>query len=487
MKKNNEILLNLPQVISDKVVNFSAYLLAQEAWRRGLSIKVRHKKFIHYSITHQKEQRGWEKYLAKILPFIVNKQSKLTYSFYRGKVNNVPRKTLKATKDKDLAKLYLSRAGVPVPEGRKFVAGTSDDEILAYARKLGYPVVIKPAGGSGGRGVFTNIENEIALKDNIAYLRNEINVKESLVEKHIDGDDYRAFVLDGQVLAVAKRIPANIVGNGSDTIQQLIDAKNKQRRKNPYLRDGLIEIDKELLDRVQRAGYSLESVLEEGKQLFLRGKSNALAGGDTVDVTDEVPDSLKEIAVRAVKAFPGLTYAGVDTIADFKRNKIVVNEVNSIPAIGLHLFPCSGQARDIPGAIIDRYFPDSCRYKNLNRNLYFDVKKALKPLKDGKVKEVTIAPAPSFKVKCKKILISGDVQDVGFEKWVQRQARRLNLSGFVKLREDRKLMVVVAGRGKSVNRFEKRCLRGPKAARVAKVDSKKWTKPVMIGFRIIDK
>ena len=175
------------------------------------------------------------------------------------------------------------------------------------------------------------------------------------------------------------------------------------REENPHLRDGLIEIDKELLDRVQRAGYSLESVLEEGKQLFLRGKSNALAGGDTVDVTDEVPDSLKEIAVRAVKAFPGLTYAGVDTIADFKRNKIVVNEVNSIPAIGLHLFPCSGQARDIPGAIIDRYFPDSCRYKNLNRNLYFDVKKALKPLKDGKVKEVTIAPAPSFKVKCKNI------------------------------------------------------------------------------------
>ena len=66
------------------------------------------------------------------------------------------------------------------------------------------------------------------------------------MEKHIDGDDYRAFVLDGQVLAVAKRIPANIVGNGSDTIQQLIDAKNKQRRKS-HLRDGLIEIDKELL------------------------------------------------------------------------------------------------------------------------------------------------------------------------------------------------------------------------------------------------
>lgn len=464
-----------------------SFLIALEAWRRGLTVTVKHKKFFHYSITYQKEQKGWKKYLAKLLPLTLNRQDKVTYSFYRGIANIVPPKTLRAAKDKDLAKLYLSRVGISVPEGKKFAAATFDGEVLAYARDLGYPVVIKPAGSSGGKGVFTNIKNGATLQEYLAYLKNELNVAEFLVEKHINGDDFRAYVLGDRVLAVTKRIPANVVGNGFDTIQQLIAAKNEQRKKNPSLRKGLIKIDKELLDYIQGAGYNLDSVLEEGKQLFLRGKSNVLAGGDMVDVTDEAPDSLKETAVRAVKPFPGLIQAGVDIIADFERKQIVVNEINSIPAIGLHIFPGSGQARDIPSAIIDYYFPESCRYKNLNRNVYFDVKKALKPLKDGKAKEITIAPAPSHKIKCKKILISGEVQGVGFEEWVQRQARKLNLSGFIKLKKDRKLMVVVAGRKKNIVKFTQRCLQGPKAARVFKVESMKWKKPVMIGFKIFGK
>jgi len=95
-----------------------SFLIALEAWRRGLTVTVKHKKFFHYSITYQKEQKGWKKYLAKLLPLTLNRQDKVTYSFYRGIANIVPPKTLRAAKDKDLAKLYLSRVGISVPEGK---------------------------------------------------------------------------------------------------------------------------------------------------------------------------------------------------------------------------------------------------------------------------------------------------------------------------------------------------------------------------------
>lgn len=84
------------------------------------------------------------------------------------------------------------------------------------------------------------------------------------------------------------------------------------------------------------------------------------SGGNPIEATDELSDEVKQIAVNSLKALPSIPYADVDIIVDFKDNtKGVVLEVNATAEIDFHLFPLIGKAKDIPGAIIDYYFPET--------------------------------------------------------------------------------------------------------------------------------
>src|SRR5699024_10087409 len=104
------------------------------------------------------------------------------------------------------------------------------------------------------------------------------------------------------------RVPPNIVGDGVHTIRQLIEEKNKIKRQNPRLISCLIEINDETLESIHLKGYVLDSVLGEGEQLFLSEISNISIGGDPISVTDTIPDSVKNLAVKALHAVPGLEH-----------------------------------------------------------------------------------------------------------------------------------------------------------------------------------
>ncbi|MBI4482748.1 MAG: ATP-grasp domain-containing protein, partial [Acidobacteria bacterium] len=56
--------------------------------------------------------------------------------------------------DKEKARAAMQKAGLPVLPGSGKVKSTSRD-LLEVARKLGYPLMIKAAGGGGGRGIRT--------------------------------------------------------------------------------------------------------------------------------------------------------------------------------------------------------------------------------------------------------------------------------------------------------------------------------------------
>ena len=55
--------------------------------------------------------------------------------------------------DKISAKQAVAKAGVPVVPGRT-EPGMTDDDLVAAAEEVGYPVLVKPSAGGGGKGMF---------------------------------------------------------------------------------------------------------------------------------------------------------------------------------------------------------------------------------------------------------------------------------------------------------------------------------------------
>lgn len=193
-------------------------------------------------------------------------------------------------------------------------------------------------------------------------------------------------------LAVVKRVPANVVGDGKHSVRDLIKRKNKERKENPFLSNGLIKVDREVLSRLRLEGLSLGDVVESGRKVYLRTKANASAGGDVFDVTDQVPDALKVSAVKAVSSIPGLWQGGVDVLFDEKTEGFSVIEINSRAQIGVNMYPTDGVGRDVPKGIIDACFPSSKSYRSKFMKRYsFNPIEVIRAFDSRVVKEVKLS------------------------------------------------------------------------------------------------
>jgi cyanophycin synthetase len=369
-----------PEHLSPEVVRegfgyrLCGYTIALEGWRRGLGITIH---------AENCEKLAWYT--------VTSKEKSLVFNRSRSSLTTP--QAVKLIINKQKTKELLGRKNIPVPEGQCFNQVCKLDDLLDYADRLGYPVVIKPRGGSLGRGVFTNLTGREEVADYHQHLIHNLRVSELIIEKHVPGDDYRLFVLGDKVAGAVKRIPANITGDGKHTITQLIRLKNKIKRKNPYLSAGLIKKDKEVMGFVKAGGYHLDSVLPAGKLLFLRGKANASAGGDTLDVTDDLPDVIKQASIKAVESIPGLAHCGVDVIYDAGSGEFSIIELNSRAQIGINMYPTSGTGRDIPREIIDFFFPEAPRrHEEINPHLIFDLSTVLQSLTSGLNESVTLPP-----------------------------------------------------------------------------------------------
>jgi len=180
-----------------------------------------------------------------------------------------------------------------------------------------------------------------------------------LVEKHFEGNDFRAFVVGDKVVSVTQRKPANVVGDGLATVGELIERKNAIRSQNVYLCDHPIPTRLDSLDLLARAGLTMSHVPAPGQTVVLRSVCNLSAGGDSIDVTDEAHPGFIDIAIRAVRAIPGVEYAGVDLItpditACPAAGNHIVSEVEHSPAMIAH-FPLIGTRRDMAGAVLQHY------------------------------------------------------------------------------------------------------------------------------------
>lgn len=245
--------------------------------------------------------------------------------------------------DKILCKTILLENGLPTAYGLP-MPRNGHTAAKKFVAAHGWPVVVKPRRGSGGRAVTANIQNDEQLRTAVNHA-NEFGG--FLIEKHVPGEDYRFLVSGNEVLGVWCRDAASVVGDGISTIDSLIDAKNRIRETNPHLASRLIKKDTALIEHLRWAGLTLNHVPQTGKKVYLRSAANLSAGGDNIDVTDETHDSLKEIAVRAKNALPGIELVGIDLLIEshsVPASEQVVNicEINSTPGVSAHEYPMFG-------------------------------------------------------------------------------------------------------------------------------------------------
>lgn len=486
MDYSKEISLpQLPNKItkSARKTRLDAFAVALEGWRRGLTLKWYTKDSEHFQ---------------DMIIFGVNPPGRLfslsngerTHYFFRTRGDKVTNEAVELMDDKGITKQIMEDNNIYVPQGKSFGEEDSDEDILEYSRSIDYPLVFKPTNASLGDGVVTNIENEKELLDAIHYVRKELGYPDVVLEQHVEGREFRIYVVNDKVVAAYNRIPANITGDGESTIEELIHAKNLERRKNARLNSCLIDIDVEILKFIHKKGYSLETVPAKGEYLPLRQKTNVSSGGDPIDVTDTISEDLKKLAVGAVKAVPGLHHAGVDIIENVSgKGKApgYVIEINATAQIGGILYPLQGQARNIPAAIIDYYFPETKGIDTSQSKIYFDMSSVLEPMESRTALEVEVAPAPKGKLHIKRFVVKGDVQREDYHIWLRRQALDLGIHGHVNNFAFDEIEVIAGSTDKKkVEQFKKLLKQYINGSRIDKVESSDYEEPITVGFEILE-
>lgn len=303
-------------------------------------------------IVKEAYRRGVE---FEILP---NKRFRMKYGdksyLIKGGLVSSKKNTLlarKLTKYKDATSSILRAGGYNSPENATFRA-TEVERAWNWAKDI-LPVVVKPNSGIMGKLVFVKINTYEEFKNCFNKVAEEYN--DVLIEQFVTGDEYRFSYINKEIVGVAKRVPANVHGDGIHNVRELIDLKNKERekRKNPLHKK--LSLDEESLRVLNKQGFSEDYIPAENEVVYLRNNSNVSTGGDAIDVTNSIDPEIKETVRKAIMSIPGLRVCGVDVLIDGENYAII--EINSHAMLAMHTYPWVGEPIDFASKVVDLMFP----------------------------------------------------------------------------------------------------------------------------------
>jgi glutamate--cysteine ligase len=317
-------------------MELSTQLLLREALKRG----------VHFEILDRKEnfvklqQNGNIQY--------VKQATKTSLDNYA---------SILAMENKQVTKKILEQTGVRVPKGYKYTgAETAKSDFSLYQGK---PIVVKPNQTNFGIGITIIKENV----DEATFFRAvDIAFEHDstiLIEEFISGKEFRFFVIGGEVAGILHRVPANVTGNGINSIRELVHIKNQDPLRGKGYHTPLEKIQlgeaEEMFLKAQQKNF--ETIPAPGEVVFLRENSNISTGGDSIDFTDEIPDSYKQIAIKAASALnvkiTGLDMIIKDYTQDASQNNYAIIELNFNPAIHIHCNPFKGKNRKLNEKLMD--------------------------------------------------------------------------------------------------------------------------------------
>ncbi|MEH6445440.1 MAG: cyanophycin synthetase [Oceanospirillaceae bacterium] len=221
-----------------------------------------------------------------------------------------------------------------------------------FAKKHGFPLVIKPNVSGFSRGSYFPINNYKELYK--ALFLAKIWWPTTVIEQYLQGKNYRVVVIDGEIMSAIERFPPTVLGNGVDSIRQLAKTENEIREEMglfPTIHP-ILETD-QTISHLAKQGLTFDSVpaKDESVTLFYR---IALAPGGTVHTIDKatIPEENKELFLKVLKMF-NANILGIDIIMEqgidvpHDQQKCIMLEVNSRPYLKMHDVPRQGNREDL--------------------------------------------------------------------------------------------------------------------------------------------
>lgn len=409
------------------------YMLVLEGWKRGLHTEI------------YKENGTFK------ISFTDNDNKKI--SFDRSRNEALTLEEISACSNKELTKQLMLKNNVAVPNGKRYrnVKPSDIDIIIQEMKSIGYPLVLKPTHGTLGIGVIVDIKSAEELKN---ALQQSIKKNTDLIlEEYIQGEDHRLYVVGNQVVAALKRTKAHVIGDGHSTIQELIDKVNLQRLTHPRTAKRPLKIDGEVKRHIANSGYTLESVLAKDEYLKLRAIPSTENGGSREEVTNELPEEVKNLAVRAVKSLPNYHNAAVDVLYDCHSGKAVINEINSRGEMELHMYPMIGMPRNLAVDFFDYYFPNTKENRKDNR-LIIDFKEILNALNTQSIVDrVILKPYPEDITEVREVIFESK-HPIDVRKQLMNMASKYRIHGKVERNEQHEYICTYVGNEKNVTDFE---------------------------------
>lgn len=236
--------------------------------------------------------------------------------------------------DKIVAKKILSDNNIPVSKFIRFkFKNLKSLHILLKKYNISYPIVFKPIRGEKGQGVVTDI-------DNINELTNILDKKKDknssyLIEEQIEGLNYRCYLIGNKLIDVICRVAPNITGNGFNTVEQLINKENENRKANNKIVPSYFYLNK--------INIYKDTILENNKNIIVNNVVNYHRGA----TIKHIP--LKDIHIDNINILLNINnlfstnVCGIDVISNnitesYKNNKFTFNiiELNSGPYDVMH-------------------------------------------------------------------------------------------------------------------------------------------------------
>ncbi len=269
---------------------------------------------------------------------------------------HVPPASLDWLDDKASIIPRFKKAKIPVARGERCFTLGQAKRVL---ETIGPPLVVKPHVGSRSRHTTAYITNETELQH--AFRIAKQLSPWAVVEEQLAGSVFRVTLIGGRVAGVLRRDPPLVLGNGKNTIRELIEAENKNPLRTGPIFHSLL-VDTAAMSKIQTQGFSWSSVPKKGTSVILRDSLSRKTGGTTTDVTDSVhPEniSLFEHAADVLNdSVVGIDFMIGDMEKSWRRQKRCgVIECNSLPFLDLHHYPFRGRARDVSGMLWELVFP----------------------------------------------------------------------------------------------------------------------------------
>ena len=303
------------------------------------------------------EQLGLKyKILANNTIYITHNNKSVT--FKKGiKINND--KITEIVDDKHLSTSILRKHSLPAPKNtiHNKIVNKKQIENIVKNNKIKYPLVVKPNDSTGGIKVFINIKDDktlmyILTKNFLNETISKSRTQKVLLEEYVEGNSFRILCYKDKIIDVVFREDVFVIGNGKNTIEQLVDIKNNKEKP---LHNNLISDD-----YLRTDNYHRNSIPPKNKKIIInipkmrRGSKRIRVDLNTIH--HDNTNMLKQVNKIFGTTLCGIDYIIPDITKSYKTQKSIINEVNASPNFDVHYYADNKNSLEAPKTFLKLYF-----------------------------------------------------------------------------------------------------------------------------------